>query len=94
MKIHTYGMDDVGTRLQHLAELHLLWSDGLEILTRGTYHSSFEQEQALELEHALKLLSSAMEIDYKPTKYAQVINSLPADPTEIKDENQGPDLRK
>jgi len=39
------SMEDLGTRLEHLADLHALWSDGIAIMTRGTYQTEFEDKQ-------------------------------------------------
>lgn len=83
------SMADVGTRLSHLMELQELWSTGLQILTTGTYHTDEEDNQAKELEIALRLLAFHMMNDYNATPYAQEINNLPKDPKEIKDEADG-----
>ena len=80
----TLGMSDVGTRLEHLADLQDLWGWALGTLTAGTYHTTLEVEQAKELEIALRLLEQHMVIGYSPTTYAQVINNLPIDAKDIK----------
>ena len=78
-------MDDIGTRLEHLADLQDLWSFALGLLTAGTYHTDTELEQTKELETALQLLERHMLSDYSPTTYAQEINNLPRDAKEIRD---------
>lgn len=80
-----YRMADVGTRLQHLAELQELWSFAWEIETLG-YQTEPAKERAYKLEAALMLLEAHMTHDYSPTTYAQVINNLPKDAKDIKDE--------
>lgn len=82
-ELKSYGMQDVGTRLEHLMQLQDLWSTGLQILTTKGYHTDLEREQAKELETALKLLSYHMMSDFTPTNYAKEINNLPKDPKEI-----------
>lgn len=71
------SMEDVGTRLEHLADLQDLWSFALGMLTSGTYHSDPEIEQTRKLEIALELLEEHMLVGYSPTTYAQTINNLP-----------------
>lgn len=82
-------MADVGTRLQHLADLQELWSFALGIETDGQYHTDPSIERAKKLESALYLLEAHMMNDYvggdHQTVYAQVINALPEDAHEIKD---------
>jgi hypothetical protein len=80
-------MNDVGTRLEHLSDLQELWSTGLDILTRGTYHSEREKAQAEELEIALKLLENHMTKDFNMQPYAREVNELPKNAEDIKDEN-------
>jgi hypothetical protein len=83
-KIRTLSMSDVGTRLEHLADLQDLWGFALQILTTNIYHTEDEIEQANKLEIALALLEYHMLSDYDPTKYAKVVNNLPSDAKEIK----------
>ena len=82
--IQKYDMSDIGTRLQHLADLQELWSYALGIETAGKYQTEPSIERAHRLEAALQLLEAHMMNDYSPTTYAQVINSLPRDANEIK----------
>lgn len=85
MVLKTYSMQDTGTRLEHMADLQDLWSTGLAILTSGTYHSFQEQQEARELEIALRLLEHHMVHDYSTieTSYAKIINDLPKKAGEI-----------
>ena len=81
--IRTYGMSDIGTRLEHLADLQDLWGTALCILTTGTYHNEREIAQAADIEIALKLLEKHMANDYNETQYARDINDLPRNPEDI-----------
>lgn len=76
--IKTLGMDDVGRRIDHLADLHSLWEFAYALLTtNNVWHTAVEQAQAEELEIGLKLLTKHMQTGYDSKKYAQEINSLP-----------------
>jgi hypothetical protein len=77
MTVKLLAMDDVGTRMEHLADLQDLWSFALGLLTAGTYHTEPELEQTSKLETALELLEAHMLTGYCPTAYAQTINNLP-----------------
>jgi hypothetical protein len=79
-----FNMDDVGTRMKHLSDLHDLWSEGLNIMLRGTYRSEPEIELIKELEICLKHLTNHMAKDYglEQTKYAQEINRIGTNPPE------------
>jgi Cys-tRNA synthase (O-phospho-L-seryl-tRNA:Cys-tRNA synthase) len=67
--------EDVGTRLQHMADLHELWSTAYAILTRpNLYHTALEEERAKALEIALDLLVNHMEAEYNEVPYAKEIN--------------------
>ena len=81
--IRTYGMSDIGTRLEHLADLQDLWGTALCILTTGTYHNEREIAQAADIEIALKLLENHMANDYNETQYARDFNDLPRNPEDI-----------
>jgi hypothetical protein len=83
-------MSDIGTRLEHLADLQDLWGTALCILTTGTYHNEREIAQAADIEIALKLLENHMANDYNETQYAKDINDLPIDPRDIKDNKEKP----
>ena len=83
--------EDVGTRITHMMDLQLTWSTCLGILTRPGYHSPLEEIRAKELETALDLLQHHMEAEYNSLQYAKLINDLPKDPKEIKDEENPPD---
>lgn len=74
MEIKTYGMEDIGRRIEHLSDLHDLWSGALAYLTAGTYHSEREKEQIAELQTALNLLENHMMNDFNITEYAREIN--------------------
>jgi hypothetical protein len=77
-----HGMNDVGTRIEHLSDLHELWSEGMEILQRGTYQTEFEKNLIMELEICLKHLANHMSKDYneKQTAYAKEINRIGTTP--------------
>lgn len=83
--IQKYSMSDVGTRLQHLADLQELWSFAFGIETAGGFQSEPSIERSKKLEGALLLLEAHMMNDYAPTTYAQVINNLPKDAHDIQD---------
>jgi hypothetical protein len=74
------SMDDIGTRMEHLADLHELWTSGIEILSRGTYQTVFEQAMIEELEIARTLLARHMAKDYQQSSYAQEINKIGTTP--------------
>jgi hypothetical protein len=84
--IQKFKMDDVGTRLQHLADLQDLWSFAVGIETAGQYQTEPSIERTKKLQGALELLEAHMMNDYSPTTYAQVINNLPRDAHAIKDD--------
>lgn len=86
MGVKVYSMDDVGTRAEHLSDLHELWSFAYGQVTKEGWHNETEKEQAIKLSAALTMLMHHMQSEYKPTMYAQVINSLPADATLIPDD--------
>lgn len=90
MVVKLYDMDDVGTRAEHMSDLQELWSGALCILTTGTYHNPDEIRQAEEVEIALKLLENHMCHAYDQTGYARVINDLPYDARNIKDNKEKP----
>jgi len=70
--------DDVGTRLSHMMDLQMLWSDVYGILTRpNLFHTELEQARALQLEIALNLLQNHLESEYNIVQYAKEINDLP-----------------
>lgn len=81
------SMKDVGKRLDHLNELHNIWSFALGQLTDMNARDGnvFRENQAKELQIALDLLTFHMQNDYSPTTYAQVINNLPKDANDIRD---------
>lgn len=86
MKIRLYGMQDVGKRIDHMMELHDLWSGVLGLLTAPGWHNPEEEKQAHELEIALKLLTYHMQNDFCIIDYAKVINELPKNPGDIRNE--------
>jgi hypothetical protein len=81
MKIRS--MEDVGTRLDHLSDLHELWSDGVEIMSRGTYQTEFEKQTIEELKIAITLLSRHMTKDYNHSEIAKEINRIGNDPNKV-----------
>jgi len=84
MLVKLYGMDHVGTRMEHLADLQDLWGFAYAQLTTNHYHTEGEKYQAAELEVALDLLETHMQSQYRPTAYAKVINELPKPPSDIR----------
>jgi len=81
-----YMHDDIGPRLEHLMDLHNVWSFGLSLLERPGYHTDLEKQHAEMLRVAIKMLNYRLEEEYSPTPYAKVINSLPKEAKEIKDD--------
>jgi hypothetical protein len=84
MLVKLYGMDHVGTRAEHLADLQDLWSFAYSQLISDRWHSEGEKHQAAELEVALDLLETHMQSQYRPTANAKVINELPKPPSDIR----------
>lgn len=73
----TYDFDHIGRRIEHLMDLHKMWSDGYAILTRpNMHHSPSEYELAEKFKSALSLLSAHMAKDYNQSIYAKEINRL------------------
>ena len=83
------SMDDVGTRIKHMADLYELWQSGIDILDRYDKDTPFYREKRLELEHAIKLLGFYMERDYGIQEQIdrKLIDSLPHFGDQIKDDN-------
>src|ERR1019366_6707363 len=79
---------DVGSRLEHLADLQLLWGFGLEILTVGSYHTEQEVKQAHDLEIALELLEIHISLYYPLTSYAKEVNDLPRSAEDIPEDDR------
>jgi sugar phosphate isomerase/epimerase len=76
-------MDHVGRRVDHLAELHELWSDGLALLTRpDIYHTVLEEKMAEELEICIRHLEHHMAKDFNISTYGKEINKLNKDDDE------------
>lgn len=75
--VRLVSMTDVGVRLEHLSDLHLIWSFALDYLTAMPYRKETHIQQASELRIALDLLEKFMMTEYDCTAYAQVINNLP-----------------
>ena len=71
------GMDDVGTRAQHLMDLYDIWTVGLQYMENGHYITVGEQSKIDELKSAIKLLVHHMEHEYRQLPYAAAINQLP-----------------
>ena len=78
--------EDSGNRLDHLMELHDLWSWSLAMCLRGTFHTGLEQRQKEKLAVALEMLNHIIMGYQCETVVPQVINSLPKDPKEIPDD--------
>lgn len=77
-------LDDVGTRGEHLMELHDIWSFAYGYLIRDGWHPYTELAQTQELSSSLKLLTKHIESCASPlTSYAVVINALPRDAKNI-----------
>ena len=76
MTIKLCGMNDVGTRAEHLHELFDIWSFALGYLTTSSWHSPHEHAQAEELEIALELLEHHMQSEFDITPYAKTLNEL------------------
>ena len=80
-----YLASDVGTRLEHLVDLHDTLSSSYAILTRpDLYHTPYEEIRAAQLEMALQVLNLYMMAEYDDVSYARVVNELPK-PRDIKD---------
>ena len=77
------GMEDIGTRREHLLDLYELWSVGKGILESLNHLSTGEELRLKELDSALKLLWYHMQNDYDARGYVTTINSLPRDPSKI-----------
>ena len=72
------SMDDVGTRAQHLHDLHEIWTDGLDYMNNGHYLTVGDKLKIEELENAIKLLTFHMKLGYSDTGYSREINQIPA----------------
>jgi len=70
-------MDDVGRRIDFLADLQDAWGQAYQFATNNTWHSKREQEQGKELGIALRLLEDYMADGFVINTYARVINTLP-----------------
>jgi len=75
--VKLYGMQDYGTRLDHMMDLQDLWSTAYAMLTTKGWHSIPEKVQARELEVALRLLGNYMTFNYSELGLARTINDLP-----------------
>jgi hypothetical protein len=69
--------EDQGNRLDHLMQLHDLWSWSLAMCLRSTFHTVLEKEQQEKLEHALEMLNHIIMGYQTASTIPQVINSLP-----------------
>lgn len=82
------GMDHVGTRIEHMMDLHELWSEGLRIANTEPV-SPKDKECIAELGPALKLLEFYMQCNYDDYPvYGRAINLLPKKAEDITDERQ------
>jgi hypothetical protein len=71
-------MDDVGTRLDHLAHLRDNWELAVEVLEkRFAYLCTPELATLTKLRNALELLDEHIVKDFNPWEYARTINLLP-----------------
>lgn len=73
------GPDDVGTRRQHMAELHQLWTDGLgmTLFLQNAYENEEAQERQKKLEIAIELLETTLFQNSEILSCIKEINSLP-----------------
>jgi hypothetical protein len=85
--VKTGSMDDVGTRLQFLTELYDLWQEGIDILTRYDKHTPGYEDKKRELEVACRLLYYHMTKDFHEETYRKVVELLPWNAENIKDDN-------
>lgn len=74
--VKLYSMDDVGTRAEHLLELHDIWGSCYAILTAQGWHSAQEKEKARKIQVAMDMLTNYLEIGYSYTLYARETNKL------------------
>jgi hypothetical protein len=89
--VETYGMQDMGRRIDFLMQLQDLWSVAFGMLTQG-YMSEADRVTAMKLQYALELLNAHLINDYDCRPYAQTINQLPKNAEQIPDdrlENKG-----
>jgi len=70
------SMDEVGTRMQFLLELHDYWTTGLDVLQRYNREVSTFEAQKIELEAAVKLLCFYMEKPYEEKFYKVTIDDM------------------
>lgn len=68
--------DEIGRRIDHLAELHWFWSKGLHVFMQGEWHSEWEKTKQKELETALNLLENYMMLGFSSADYAKEINRV------------------
>ena len=85
--VKTGSMDDIGSRISHLLDLYNLWQEGLDILFRYDKHTPGYEEKKRELETACRLLMYHVEKDYKEGEYKKIIDLLPWNAENIKDDN-------
>jgi hypothetical protein len=83
--------DDHGTRLTHYTQLLDVWNGGLAILLAKseTSRSPREEDMIEQLVHSIELLKKNMtgsNSGYDEASLKKMIDSLPKDATEIKDE--------
>lgn len=73
----TFNADEVGTRIEHMAELHKIWGNTLHILLmrQGSLETDANSEKIKKLEDALELLENYMTISYSDAKYASEIDN-------------------
>lgn len=71
--------DDIGTRLDHLMQLHEIWSWGYAQLTRPniTYRTPGQEDDARKLLTAIEMLNYQLRAFDNPTEIAREINQLP-----------------
>ena len=78
--------EDSGNRLDHLMELHDLWSWSLAMCLRGTFHTDLEKAQQEKLEVALEMLNHIIMGYEGNTAVPQIINSLPKNAKDVPDD--------
>ena len=87
MGVITYGMNDIGRRIDFLMQLHDLWSAGLALATQG-YMTTSDKEMEVKLKNALELLNNHLVNDYDCIPYGRAINDIPKNAEDIPDDNK------
>jgi hypothetical protein len=86
MLVTGVDMDHIGKRIEHLMELHELWSEGLRIASIG-HITEDDKVRIVELGSAIRLLEFYMQANYDDyPEYGRTINLLPKNPEDIPNE--------